>query len=196
MLWLYVALFITALIMGILNVSQWVVIVTLIGFTILSLWLAFYPILFEKDEKKIMKFLEKSKQAHYQFLYHFFNDDIQKAEASLQRIRSKRMQQASHLLLFTKTKQYGKVQALLPEMKDDDVKWYYSAIIAYEEQDNSGYEEYKGKIQDQDYVTWLEVVENVQQGRKAEALAMLDEQLLKLKGLKRLSAVYYRKEIA
>ncbi|WP_078411855.1 hypothetical protein [Priestia abyssalis] len=196
MLWLYVALFITALIMGMLNVSQWVLIATLIGFTALSLWQSFYPILFEKDEKKIMKFLGKSKQAHYQFLYHFFNDDMPKAEASLQRIRSKRMQNASNLLLFTKKKQYTEVKALLPQMKDDDVKSYYSAVIAYEEQDNSGYEEYKGKIQDQDYVTWLEVEEKVQQGRKAEALAMLDEQLLKLKGLKRLSAVHYRKEIA
>jgi hypothetical protein len=182
--------------MGILNVSQWVVIMTLIGFTILSLWLAFYPILFEKDEKKIMKFLEKSKQAHYQFLYHFFNDDIQKAEASLQRIRSKRMQQASHLLLYTKKKQYAEAKALLPEMKDDDAKWYYSAVIAYEEQDNSRYGEYKGRIRDQDYITWLEVEENIRQNQKAEALAMLDEQLLKLKGLKRLSAVHYRKEIA
>lgn len=151
--------------------------------------MSYYPVLFERDVDKIMNFLRKSKQAHYRFIYHFFNGDAEEAEKALFRIRSNQMKVISYLMLLSKQKRYNEVKKLLYQMKDNVYKWYYGAAIALQLGDHSTYEHYKARVKDPVYRTWLEAEEKVREGKKEKALNLLDEQIPKLRCLKLLPAI-------
>ncbi|MBU8878739.1 hypothetical protein BGM26_07010 [Bacillus sp. FJAT-29790] len=194
-IWLYVILFFTALVMGIFDVPQWIINIVFILFVFAILFILFYPILFEKNLNKIMKFLRKSKQPHYQFIYHMFNGDLQAAEKSIDRIRSKQLKLIDRIMLLVKQERFTDAKALIPQLKDSVYKWYYSAAIAIEEEDENTYENFKSRLKDPVYISWLEMEKMVRLGRKDEAFAMLDEQMKKLRGIKLLTAAQYKKEL-
>lgn len=181
--------------MGVFDVPQWIFLLVFIPFVLALLFMSYYPVLFERDVNKIMNFLRKSKQAHYQFIYHFFNGDVEEAERALLRIRSNQMKVISYLMLLSKQKRYNEAKELLYQMNDNVYKWYYSAAIALHLDDHITYQQYKARVKDPVYRTWLEAEEKVREGKKTEALNILDEQIPKLRGLKLLSAIQYRKEI-
>ncbi|KAB2332282.1 hypothetical protein F7731_17070 [Cytobacillus depressus] len=194
-IWLYILLFFIALLMGFVGAPQWIVNIVFILFVFVILYILFYPILFEKDLKKIMRFLRKSKQSHYQFIYHMFNGDMQVAEKSIERIRSKQLKNIDKIMLLVKQERFTDAKALLPQLRNSVYKWYYSAAIALEEKDEEAYKKFKSHLKDPIYISWLEMEEKVRLGRKDEALAMLDEQMATLRGLKLLSAAQYQKEL-
>jgi Tat protein secretion system quality control protein TatD with DNase activity len=67
--------------------------------------------------------LRKSKQAHYRFIYHYFNGDVEEAEKALLQIRSNQMKVISYLMLLSKQKRYNVAKELLYQMKDNVYKW-------------------------------------------------------------------------
>ncbi|MGW6382980.1 hypothetical protein [Peribacillus butanolivorans] len=77
-------------------------------------------------------------------------------------------------------------------MKDNKDKSYYGAVISLHEGNQNSYNSYKEQIKDTVYLSWLEAEELVLEGNKNEAIAILDEQIKHLRGLKLLSAVHYR----
>ncbi|MDE3839045.1 hypothetical protein C0966_06625 [Bacillus methanolicus] len=72
MVWLFLLLLIASFFMGVFDVPQWIFLLVFIPFVSALLYMSYYPVLFERDVDKIMNFLRKSKQAHYRFIYHFF----------------------------------------------------------------------------------------------------------------------------
>ncbi|UQD52213.1 hypothetical protein C0971_09415 [Bacillus methanolicus] len=195
MVWLFLLLFAISFLMGVFDIPQWIFLLVFIPFALTLLYRPYYLVFFEKDVNKIMNFLKKSKQSNYQFIYHLFNDDVTKAEKELLRIRSSQLKIISYLILLSKQKRYNEAKELLQQMKENVHKWYYGAAIALQLGDHSTYQQYKAKVKDPVYRTWLEAEERVHEGKKTEALNMLDEQIPKLRGLKLLSAIQYRKEI-
>ncbi|EIJ78315.1 hypothetical protein PB1_12164 [Bacillus methanolicus PB1] len=71
MVWLFLLLFIVSFFMGVFDVPQWIFLSVFIPFVLALLYMLYFPVLFERDVNKIMNFLRKSKQAHYQFIYHY-----------------------------------------------------------------------------------------------------------------------------
>jgi pentatricopeptide repeat protein len=196
MFWLMlVIIFIFSLIMGFLDAPLWITYLVMVPIVFVFL-LYQSPLLFGKDVSKMMIFLQKSKKPYYQFLYYLFEDDDVEAEKTLQRIRPERFKIMSKVTLLTKQKRYNDAKNLLDQMKDDGFKWYNLAGIAINEGDYDTYNQYKGRIKNQVQRTWLEIEEKTNKGKKAEAIALLDEQISNLKGYKLLAATHYRKELS
>jgi pentatricopeptide repeat protein len=196
MFWLMlVIIFIFSLIMGFLDAPLWITYLVMVP--ILFVFLLYQsPLIFGKDVSKMMIFLQKSKKPYYQFLYYLFEDDDVEAEKTLQRIRPERFKIMSKVTLLTKQKQYNEAKDLLNQMKDDGFKWYNLAGIAINEGDYDTFDQYKGRIKNQVQRTWLEIEEKANKGKKAEAIALLDEQISNLTGYKLLAATHYRKELS
>ncbi|CAM3715775.1 hypothetical protein [Mesobacillus zeae] len=67
--------------------------------------------------------------------------------------------------------------------------------MALEEDDFGTYRQIKSKIKQDTYVKWLEIAEILKEGKRKEALNILDEQMKSLRGVNLLSAGYFRKKI-
>lgn len=98
--------------------------------------------------------------------------------------------------MLTRQNKYSEAKVLLPQLKENAYKWYYSALIAAYEGDQNQYEQDKSRIMDKTLLTFLTIEEMFKQGKKAEALTTaVEEQINKLKGLKLLTIVHYKEEL-
>jgi hypothetical protein len=190
--WWFVLLFFVAVTLGFLQIPLWISLIVIVSFSIFIFMMN--PLLFGKDADKMMDYLRKSKHPYYKFLYHFLQGNLEVAEKSIDRI-SKRYKDISKVMLFAKQERNEEAIALLENMKDNGYKWYYRSAIALQENDLKTYEINKSKIKDPVLHTWLEVEEKRLAGKVQDAIQMIDEQIPKLKGIKLLSAVYYREEL-
>ncbi|WP_144549690.1 hypothetical protein [Bacillus sp. X1(2014)] len=88
-----------------------------------------------------------------------------------------------------------KSKELLREMGGHKTKWYALSDIAINEGDVEAFKQYKAKITDTFFLNMLEVDQAVYDGKKDEAVGLLDSMIPKLRGYKFLTAVQYRKHI-
>jgi len=153
------------------------------------------PLLFGKDAEKMMTYLKKSKAPYLQFLYLFLQGDLSAAEQAMEKIRSKKSKRNSELMLLMERKQYEKTKELLTQMDGHKTKWYALADIAINEGDVEAFKQNKAKITDTFFLNMLEVDQAVYDGKKEEAVALLENMIPKLKGYKLLTAFQYRKQI-
>ncbi|WP_445489579.1 hypothetical protein [Niallia sp. 03133] len=195
MIWSFIFLLIIAIIVPIFNLPFAVLIIAYILFVVATIYFSFYPILFEKEVKKILQFLKKSRQPYNRFLYFLYIGDEKEAENLLNRIRYKEVKNISQIILLSKQKKFDKAKELLPLMKESKNKWYYTAALALEEGDLATYQTNKDLIKDELLLTWLNIENKRKQGEETEALHMLDKVIPTLRGLKLLSALQYKKEI-
>lgn len=188
-----VACFVFALVMGYLQVPIWFM------YCVLAVMIIFFlirnPLVFGKDPEKMMAYLKKAKAPHLQFLYHFLNGDLSAAEHGIGKIRSKKAKQGSELMLLMERKEYGKAKDLLAKMSGHKTKWYALSDIAIQEEDSDSFKQYKEKINDTFLLNMLEVDQDVFDGKKEEAVALLENMIPKLRGYKLLIAVKVRNQI-
>ena len=193
MIWLLLLVFIFALVMGFFQVPIWIM------YGVLVVMIVFFfirnPLVFGKDPEKMVAYLKKSKAPQLQFLYHFLQGDLSAAEQGIGKIRSKKAKQHSELMLLRERKEYGKAKDLLAKMSVHKTKWYMLADIAIQEEDADSIKQYKEKINDAFLLNMLEVDQTVYDGKKDEAVALLEKMIPKLRGYKLLSAVQLRKQI-
>ena len=193
MIWLMLLVFIFALVMGFFQVPIWIM------YGVLVVMIVFFfirnPLVFGKDTEKMVAYLKKSKAPQLQFLYHFLQGDLSAAEQGIGKIRSKKAKQHSELMLLRERKEYGKAKDLLAKMSVHKTKWYMLADIAIQEEDADSIKQYKEKINDAFLLNMLEVDQAVYDGKKDEAVALLEKMIPKLRGYKLLSAVQLRKQI-
>lgn len=195
MIWVYVGLFFVSLLMGIFDVPQWMFLLVFIPYSLAVLYLTLFPVIFEKNPDKIMNYLKKSKHPHYQFTYHFFNDEFEAAEKDILKIRSKQLKTIDQIILMTRQDRFAEAKSLLPKLKDNMYKWYYSAVIALGENDLPAFNQYKGKVKDGYYQMVLEIEEKVHAGKILEAKTELEELMKRQRGLKLISALMYKKDL-
>ncbi|MCH6264512.1 hypothetical protein [Neobacillus citreus] len=193
MIWILVLVFLFAFLMGVFQVPIWIM------FGVLAVAVVFIlvrnQLIFGKDAEKIMSYLNKSKSPHLQFLYHNLHGNLPAAEQAMGKIRSKKLKQNSELMLLMEYKQYEKAKELLSKMAGHKTKWYTLADIAINEGDDASFKQYKDKIADTFFLKILEVDQAVYDGKKEEAVALLDKMLPNLRGYKLLTAFQYRKQI-
>ena len=193
MIWFFLLVVLFAFLMGFFQVPIWIMYGVLVVLLVFILFRN--PLLFGRDAEKIMAYLKKSKAQHLQFLYHFLHRDLSAAEHAMGKIRSKRSKQNSELMLLIERKQYGKAKELLTEMVGHKTKWYALSDIAIKEGDVEAFEQNKAKIRDTFFLNMLEVDQAVYDGKKEQAVGLLDHMIPKLRGYKLLTAVQYRKQI-
>lgn len=191
----YIVLFILAFILSLLDAPLWNSILIFIIFVLYYLTTQFYPLLFEKNVDKILDFLKKSKNKQHQFTYQFMKGNTYEATQLLEQIKPKSSRNISAILLLTKQERYDEANNLLPELKDNEYKWYYGAIISLRLGKFELYEDYKARVKNPINHSWIEMEKLLSEGKKAEVLSLLDKQLLTLRGLRLLSAYHYKKEI-
>ncbi|MDF2859638.1 MAG: hypothetical protein K0Q87_5489 [Neobacillus sp.] len=193
MIWLLLLVFVFALVMGYLQVPIWFM------YSVLAVMIIFFlirnPLVFGKDPEKMMAYLKKAKAPHFQFLYHFLNGDLSAAEHGIGKIRSKKAKQGSELMLLRERKEYGKAKDLLAKMSGHKTKWYALSDIAIQEEDSDSFKQYKEKINDTFLLNMLEVDQDVFDGKKEEAVVLLENMIPKLRGYKLLTAVKVRNQI-
>ena len=191
----YFILFILSFILSSLGAPTWSLVLLFILFALSHLIKQFYPILFEKNVNKILAFLQKSKHKQYQFTYHFMQGEIDEAEKTLKQIKPQSLQTISAIMLLAKQKQYNEAKNLLPNLKDNEFKWYYGAMLSLKLKELEPYKDYKARVKNPINRSWLEMEELLSDGKKSEVLVLLDRQIETLRGLKLLSAHAYRQEI-
>ncbi|WP_342043811.1 hypothetical protein [Bacillus sp. OTU2372] len=193
MIWFLLLVFVFALVMGYFQVPIWIM------YVVLAVMIIFFlirnPLLFGKDPEKMLAYLKKSKAAHLQFLYHFLQGNLSAAEHALGNIRSKKAKLSSELMLLRERKEYGKAKDLLSKMSGHKTKWYALSDIAIQEEDAESFKQYKEKINDTFLLNMLEVDQAVFDGKRKEAVALLENMIPKLRGYKLLTAVQVRKQI-
>ncbi|MFZ7946795.1 hypothetical protein [Neobacillus sp. 19] len=193
MIWLLLFVLIFAFLMGFFQVSIWImysVVVVVIVFFLFRI-----PLLFGRDTEKMMNFLKKSKRPYMQFLYYLLNNDLPTAEKAIGNIRSGKMKRLAETMLLMEQKQFGKAKELSGQMGENKSKWYVLANIAMYEGDAAALKQYQEKIKDPFLLKMLEVDQAVCDGKKEEAVAMLEAIIPTLRGFKLLSAVQFRKRI-
>jgi hypothetical protein len=195
MVWLFVLLVLSSFFMGLLNAPQWVMFIVFILFVIGVMYITLYPVLYEKNINKILEFLKKSKNAHYHFLLNLYNGNIEEAEKALKGIKSEQLKYFAKIALLNYQNRFIDAKAYLSKLKESESKWYYSAAIALEENDLNTYEENLSFIKDPLNRSFLDIEVKMRSGEKQQALAMLEEHIRKLRGLKLLTAVQYKKEL-
>ncbi len=193
MIWLFLLLILFAFLMGFFQVPIWIM------YGVLAVVLIFFlfrnPLLFGKDPEKMMLYLKKSKAPHLQFLYHFLFQDLSAAEQAMEKIRSKKAKRNSELMLLMNRKHFEKAKDLLRQMDGHKTKWYALSDIAIQEGNIGAFKQYKEKIKDPFFLKMLEVDQAVYDGKKEDAVLLLDNMIPKLRGYKLLTAVHYRKQI-
>jgi hypothetical protein len=193
MIWFFLLVFLFAFLMGIFQVSIWIMYVVLV--VVVVFLFVRNPLLFGKDPEKTLEYLKKSKSPQYQFLYHALNEDFAAAQQLMGKIRSKKFKQSCELMLLMERKEYGKAKELVTKMSDNKTKWYSLADIAINEGDDASLKHNKAKLTDTFYLCMLEVDQSVYGGKKEEAVTRLDRMIPRLRGYKLLSAYQYRKQI-
>lgn len=193
MIWLLILVFVFAFVMGLLQIPIWLM------YGVLAVMIIFFlirnPLVFGKDPEKMIAYLKKSKAPHLQFLYHFFHGDLSAAEPVMRNIRSKKAKQGSELMLLMERKEYEKAKDLLEKMSGHKTKWYALSDIAIQEEDADAFKQYKEKIHDTFLLNMLEVDQAVFDGKKQEAVALIENMIPRLRGYKLLAAVQVRKKI-
>jgi hypothetical protein len=193
MIWLLILVFVFAFVMGLLQIPIWLM------YGVLAVMIIFFfirnPLVFGKDPEKMMAYLKKSKASHLQFLYHFFHGDLSAAEHVMRNIRSKKAKQGSELMLLMERKEYEQAKDLLEKMSGHKTKWYALSDIAIQEEDAAAFKHYKEKIHDTFLLNMLEVDQAVFDGKKQEAVVLLENMIPRLRGYKLLAAVQVRKKI-
>jgi len=142
-----------------------------------------------------LKYLKKSKHPHYQFTYHFFHDDFDAAEKDIDKIKSKQLKNIDQIILLTRQDRFAEAKTLLPQLKDNMYKWYYSAVIALGEKDLEAFRHFKGMVKDIYYHKVLELEEKVMAGKISEAKSELEDLIKGQRGLKLISALMYKKDL-
>ncbi|MEH7299941.1 hypothetical protein [Neobacillus drentensis] len=193
MIWFLLLVFLFALLMGIFQVPIWIMYGVLV--LVLIYFLFRHPLLFGKDPKKMMTYLKKSKSPYMQFLYHLLQGDQSEAEQALEKIRSKNSKRNAKLMLLMERKQFSEAKELLQQMGAHKAKWYALCDIAIKEEDVEAFQQNKAKITDRFFLNMLEVDQAVFDGRREEAVALLDHMIPSLRGLKIMTAFQYRKHI-
>ena len=193
MIWFLLFVVLFALLMGIFQVPIWIMYGILI--VVFIYFLFRNPLLFRKDAEKMMAYLKKSKSPYLQFLYHFLKGDLSEAEQAMEKIRSKKSKRNAELMLLMERKQYEKAKELLAQMGEHKTKWYALSDIAINEGDAEAFKENEAKITDTFFINMLEVDKAVYNGKKDEAVALLDNMIPRLRGYKLLTAVQVRKQI-
>ncbi|WP_316568968.1 hypothetical protein [Neobacillus sp. YIM B06451] len=190
----YLGLFILAFTMGMLDFSPFLTFLAVALYIIVSIPYIM-PLLWSKDTKRMFAYLQKSRNLYYRFLYYLLNGETDSAAQIANKMRAGYIKDMAHAMLYLKEKQFGDARGLLLKMKEGTFKHYYLAVIALEEGDETGYNNHRGQVADKDYRTWLEVEEHAIMGNYSEALSLLDTHISKLRGIKLLSATYYRDEL-
>ncbi|MFB3163898.1 hypothetical protein ABLO26_21335 [Neobacillus sp. 179-J 1A1 HS] len=193
MIWFLLFVFVFALLMGIFQVPIWIMYVVLILMVIFILLRN--PLLFGKDADKIMEYLKKSKAPYMQFLYHFLQGELLEAEDAAGKIRSKKTRLYSEVMLLMERKQYDKAKELLAQMGGHKTKWYALADIAINEGNVEAFKQNKERITDTFFLHMLEIDKAVYEGKKEEAVKMIENMIPTLRGYKLLTVVQYRKQI-
>jgi hypothetical protein len=193
MIWFFLLVFLFAFLMGIFQVPIWIMYAVLV--VVGAFFLVRNPLLFGKDAEKVLAYLKKSKSPQYQFLYHSVHRDLGAAEQFMGKIRSKKLKQNCELMLLMERKEYGKAKALLSKLGEHKTKWYALSDIAINEGDVESFKHYKEKLTDTFFLSMLEVDQFVYDGKKEEAIALLDRMIPRLRGYKLLSAYQYREQI-
>ncbi|WP_462412845.1 DUF485 domain-containing protein [Neobacillus sp. Marseille-QA0830] len=193
MVWYLLLVGLFAFLMGFFNVPIWIMFGLLI--VVLVFIVLRNPLLFEKDPEKMIEHLKKSKAPYMQFLYHFLQGDLSAAEQAIGRIRSKKSKLHTESMILIEQQQYRKAKELLTEMGEHKTKWYALADIAINEGDSQAFKQNQEKITDTFLLEMLEVDQAVYDGKKEEAIGLLDNMIPKLKGYKLLTAAQYRKRI-
>jgi hypothetical protein len=153
------------------------------------------PLILGKNVEKMLAYLKKSKAPHLQFLYYFLHGDLSNGEKAKEKIRSKKLKLNSELMLLIERKQYGKAKELIIKMGGHKSTWYALSYIAIQEGNTDGFNQYKGKIKDSFLINMLGVDRAVYDGKREEAVTLLDNMTPKLRGYSLLTAVQYRKQI-
>lgn len=193
MIWFFILVVLIAFLMGVFQIPLWIMYGVLV---VVFVFVCFRnPFLFGKDTDKIMAYLKKSKTPYMQFLYHFLQGDLLAAEQAMGKIRSKKLKRYSELMLLMEQKEFVKAKELLSQMSDNMTKWYALADIAINEGNVQAFKQNKEKITNTFLLSMLEVDQAVYDGKKEEALGLLDNIIPKLRGYKLLTAVQYRKQI-
>ncbi|SMQ81544.1 hypothetical protein SAMN05444673_4371 [Bacillus sp. OV166] len=193
MIWFLLLVVLFAFLMGVFQVPIWLMYGILI--VVFIYFLFRNPLLFGKDAERMMAYLKKSKAPHLQFLYQFLQGDLSASEQAMEKIRSKKAKRNSESMLLIERKQYGKAKELLSLMGEHKTKWYALADIAINEDDVEAFKQNKAKIKDTFFLNILDVDQAVYDGKKEEALTLLDNMIPKLRGYKLLTAVQHRKQI-
>ncbi|MBT2730373.1 hypothetical protein J7E63_26420 [Bacillus sp. ISL-75] len=193
MIWFLLLVVLFAFLMGFFQVPIWIMYGVL--FAVLVFIMFRNPLLFGKDAEKMMTYLKKSRSPYLQFLYHFLHGNLSAAEQAMGKIRSKKSKRNSELMLLMERKQYGKAKELLTQMGGHKTKWYALSDIAINEGDVEAFKQNKKKITDSFFLNMLEVDQAVYDGKREDAVALLDNLIPKLRGYKLLTAVQYRKQI-
>ncbi|WP_415813958.1 hypothetical protein [Mesobacillus thioparans] len=142
-----------------------------------------------------MIFLKKSKQPQFQFYYNFFNDELEKAEDRLNKIKSPFYQKLNHVNLLVKREQFEEAEEMARGLKDNMYKWYSLAGIAIEQGDRESYRKYKEKVKNPFYQRLLELDEMVHDGKKEKVLTELENMIPDLRGMKLLSVIQYKQDL-
>lgn len=193
MIWFFLFVVLFAFLMGIFEVSIWIMYGVLLVVLIFILFRN--PLLFGKNPEKMMTYLKKSKSPQMQFLYHSLHRDLEAAEKAMAKIRSKKVIQHSETMLLIERKEFEKAKELLSKMAEHKTKWYSLADIAINEGDVEALKQNKEKLTDSFFLNMLEVDQAVYDKKEEQAVALLDNMLPKLRGYKLLAADQYRKQI-
>ncbi|WP_028778711.1 hypothetical protein [Shimazuella kribbensis] len=193
MIWFLLLVFVFASVLGYFQAPIWFM------YGVLAVMIIFFlirnPLVFGKDPEKMMVYLKKSKAPHLQFLFYFLHGDLSAAEDAMGNIRSKKAKQGSKLMILMERKEYRKAKDLLAKMSGHKTKWYALSDIAIQEEDVDSFKQYKEKLNDTFLLNLLEVDQAVFDGKREEAVALLENMIPKLRGYKLLTAVQVRKQI-
>lgn len=195
MVWLYVGLFIASFMLRVLGLPSWTQILLFVLFSVGIFYKLLYPLFFGRNASVIMEYLKKSRNPHYQFVYHFFAGNLDQAEKKIQKVKSKQLKIMDQVLLSTKKMEYSEAKSFLSDLKESDYKWYYRAVIAAAEGDEEEYETNKSKLKDSTFLSFLQIEEMFKSGNKKEALALVEHEVKRLRGVKLLTVTHYQEEL-
>ena len=195
MVWFFIGIFLADLLLGFMQAPVGAFIVVNLLFIVIFMIRSFYPILFEKNPEKVMKYLENSKHPHFQFFYYFFNDQLDEAENTLHQIKSPNYKRLNHVNLLVKKKQFEQAEEMAKGMKDNVYKWYTLSGIAIEQGELESYATYKEKVRNPFYRKLLEMEKRVHDGNVEEVIIELEEMIPNLRGSKLLSVIQYKQDL-
>lgn len=167
MVWFFIAIFLADFLLGFMHAPVWAFILVNLIVLLLFMFKSFYPVVFEKDQEKVMNFMKNSKHPHFQFFYYFFNDQLEEAESKMRQIKSPFYKKLNHVNLLVKRKQFDEAEEIATGLKDNMYKWYSLAGISIEQGDRESYRKYKEKVRSPFHRRLLEMDEMVHDGKKA-----------------------------
>lgn len=180
---LYFLLFISIIILQLLAVPTLIVYIISTVIIFFILYTTLKPILFEKDHKKVLEFLKKSKNPMYQFIYYYFYKDYDKAEEYNAKIRSKKARELNKIVLLSARHQWKEAKELALSLKDDENKYYILSSIAIETKDKKLWEKNHVKVKKVQNIEYLTIYEQAFNGKKKQALEAVNKRIERSKGI-------------